>query len=73
MIMLSMLLAWTTLDSDYILGLQGRYFIPYLGLILLIVFGQSPKEKTRCNNTSLLSVCLLQMAAIGCIFLSVLG
>ena len=71
--MLSMLLAWTTLDSDYILGLQGRYFIPYLGLILLIVFGQSPKEKTRYNNTSLLSVCLLQMAAIGCIFLSVLG
>lgn len=37
LIMTGMLFAWTTIDSKYIYGLQGRYFYPYVPLILLIM------------------------------------
>lgn len=37
LVMLSMFLGWTSIGSDVILGVQGRYFIPLLPLLLPIV------------------------------------
>lgn len=36
-LMFSMLLAWTPLSSKVICGVQGRYFLPFLPLVLLIL------------------------------------
>ena len=35
LVMTSMLLGWTTINFDYIVGVQGRYFIPIALLVLL--------------------------------------
>lgn len=35
-LMVSMLLAMTPADTFYVLGLQGRYFLPYLPVLLLV-------------------------------------
>lgn len=38
LVLTSMLLGWTPRSLDYITGVQGRYFIPLLPLLLLILF-----------------------------------
>ncbi|WP_026594234.1 DUF2142 domain-containing protein [Bacillus sp. UNC437CL72CviS29] len=37
LVMLSLYMTWTTVGSPYILGIQGRYFIPIIPFILLLV------------------------------------
>ncbi len=41
LVMVVMLLFWTPLGSDIVQGVQGRYFLPILPLILLAVRGRS--------------------------------
>ncbi|MFT4007092.1 MAG: DUF2142 domain-containing protein [Lacrimispora sp.] len=38
LVLTSMLLGWTPRNLDYITGVQGRYFIPLLPLVLLTLF-----------------------------------
>ena len=38
LVLASMLLGWTPRELTYITGVQGRYFIPLLPLVLLVVF-----------------------------------
>jgi uncharacterized membrane protein len=38
LVLASMLLGWTPKEMTYITGVQGRYFIPLLPLVLLTVF-----------------------------------
>lgn len=35
--MLSMLIAWTPMSSPYVMGVQGRYFLPFLPALLMIL------------------------------------
>ena len=37
LVMLSMLLAWTQNTYNYIIGVQGRYFLPAIGVLILIL------------------------------------
>lgn len=68
LIFTSLYVQWTTCSSDWILGIQGRYFIPILPLLALLV-GSSLKVKTSYNNENI-EKCIgiigtvLQIAAI---------
>lgn len=41
LVLASMLLGWTPKGYTYITGIQGRYFLPYLPLLLLLVFDRN--------------------------------
>ncbi|RHS91112.1 DUF2142 domain-containing protein [Clostridium sp. AM42-4] len=51
--MLSMLIAWTPLSSRVILGVQGRYFLPFLP-VLLLAFKNHTVVLTKDKNRSIL-------------------
>lgn len=51
--MLSMLIAWTPLSSQVILGVQGRYFLPFLP-ILLMACKNDAVVLTKNRNRSIL-------------------
>ena len=51
LIFTSLYVQWTTLGSDSILGIQGRYFIPILPLIALLI-GSNLKVKTDYNEVT---------------------
>ena len=77
-LMVSMLLAYTPADTFYILGVQGRYFLPFLP-VLLLAFRISQLHRLRAIGRSsigldalLLSVMMLMDALVllGC-FLTV--
>lgn len=53
--MLSMLLAWTPLSSQVISGVQGRYFLPFLP-VLLMSFKNDTLVLTRDGNRKVLYV-----------------
>ena len=48
LVMTSMLLGWTTIDYDYIVGVQGRYFIPIALLVVLAL-----RNNTICSTVNL--------------------
>ena len=48
----AMLLSWTSEGSDMIIGLQGRYYLPVLPLILLACTKPSPYGKTAGRQDS---------------------
>lgn len=52
-VMLSMLLAWTPLGSNVISGVQGRYFLPFLP-VLLMSFKNNTLVLTRDGNRKVL-------------------
>ncbi|MCW1940777.1 DUF2142 domain-containing protein [Bacillus anthracis] len=37
LVMLSIYMTWTTVGFPYVVGIQGRYFIPIIPLILLLI------------------------------------
>ena len=51
--MASMLIAWTPLSSQVISGVQGRYFLPFLP-VLLIAFKNDAIVLTKNGNRSIL-------------------
>ena len=51
LIFTSLYVQWTTIGSDSILGIQGRYFIPILPLIALII-GSQLKVQTNYNEVN---------------------
>lgn len=51
MIFLSMLLAWTETGSEFIEGLQGRYFLPYLILPFFCLQNEKIIQRERDDRT----------------------
>ena len=52
LIFTSLFVQWTTCGSDSIAGIQGRYFIPILPLLMLLV-GSQIKLKTEYDNKNI--------------------
>lgn len=52
LIFTSLYVQWTTCGSDSILGIQGRYFIPILPLIMLLI-GSQIKVKTSYDENNI--------------------
>ena len=68
LIFTSLYVQWTTIGSDSILGIQGRYFIPILPLIALLVGSQLKvktdySEENTCKTIATIGV-VLQIWAI---------
>lgn len=58
-LMLSMLLGWTPVSSRIINGVQGRYFLPFLPVLLMTVKNDSVVLTKDCSRTVLyLMVCM---------------
>lgn len=52
--MFSMLVAWTAITSDVITGVQGRYFLPLLPLVAMVLF-RDGKLQMKYGHEKLLS------------------
>lgn len=70
LILLSMLLAWTTIGTDAIQGVQGRYFIPIIGLGFLACRNNMVMERKR-GDILVLAAGVLDMLAVGFELLSI--
>lgn len=64
----SMLLYWTPLSWNVIEGVQGRYFLPVLPLVLLIFRNSNIILKKNINNIIVSSTWLLQIMTIASVF-----
>ena len=60
-------LTWTSVGSYYILGMQGRYLIPVLPLLILPLSGIL-QRKTADNRVMLYGICCVNVCAILYIF-----
>ena len=58
-VLLSMLIAWTPVSSPVILGVQGRYFLPFLPLLLMLCKNDSVVLTKDRNRSILYVVCCL--------------
>lgn len=68
LIFTSLYVQWTTIGSDSILGIQGRYFIPILPLIALLIGSQLKiksdyNEENTCKTVAIIGV-VLQIWAV---------
>lgn len=72
-ILFSMLLAWTPVSSKIINGVQGRYFLPFLPVLLMTVKNRTIVLNTDFNRGILYAMCcangyvLLRLFSIVCI------
>lgn len=70
--MVSMLIAWTPLSAGFIKGVQGRYFLPFLPLLLLAVKNDRVVLTKDTNRSILYFMCccngyaLLRLFSIVC-------
>ena len=62
--MLSMLIAWTPLSSRVILGVQGRYFLPFLPVLLLALKNHTVVLTKDKNRSILYLMCCLNGYAL---------
>lgn len=62
--MLSMLIAWTPLSSRVILGVQGRYFLPFLPVLLLALKNPTVVLTKDKNRSILYLMCCLNGYAL---------
>lgn len=69
LVCLSMLVSHTLFGDSYITGVQGRYFVPILVWILLVLIGENNIKK-ECNHVYFL-YCLNQMIVIFCVLMAV--
>lgn len=67
MICASMLLAWTPVTSNGILGIQGRYILPVLPLILLC-FADRKRYTLRNRDVVLLGSCVVNFLVVVRVF-----
>ena len=73
LIMLSMLLAWTQNNCNYIAGLQGRYFLPVVGLLLLTLRNDKLVILKKNESYMVQIAAFLNVFVIGFALLSVLS
>ena len=71
LIMLSMLVSFTPFGNESILGVQGRYFLPFLGLVLLLVRNQQLLYQKKREQIFVFAGCVLEMFAISQILLGI--
>lgn len=64
LILASMLLGWTPRNLTYITGVQGRYFIPLIPLVLLAVFGGSLVIKKDLRRSAWFLECFVSIYAL---------
>lgn len=64
LIMLTMCLSWTSDTSDVIMGVQGRYFIPILPLVILILNSNTLVLRRDFDRELMLIGCLVNLAAL---------
>lgn len=69
----SMLTAWTRESSLVIEGLQGRYFLPYLPMVLLICRNKCIIIKQEVTNWIVYGTVCLQMITMMSVFIFVIG
>ena len=63
-VMLSMLIAWTPLSSRVINGVQGRYFLPFLPVLLLALKNDWVVLTKERNRSILYLMCCLNGYAL---------
>lgn len=64
LVLASMLLGWTPRNSTYITGVQGRYFIPLLPLVLLILFDKNLVTKLDLRKSAWYLECFVSIYAL---------
>lgn len=70
--MLAMLVSWTTVDSVFIEGVQGRYFLPVLPLLLLAFGGLRLPFEDVVRKSVLMMEILIDVYMIGLVFLTII-
>lgn len=71
LIFTSLYVQWTPIGSDTIEGVQGRYFLPILPLILFLISNLKIEYKGKCNLDKILylSSIILNIYCLGTIFI----
>lgn len=64
LVCLALLLDWTSIDAAVISGIQGRYFIPLIPLVLLALQNRVILLKKDIDDWILGGVCVLQLMAV---------
>lgn len=64
LVLASMLLGWTPKEMTYITGVQGRYFIPLLPLVLLTIFDRRLVLHMDGRKTSWYLICFVNIYAL---------
>lgn len=67
-----MLLGWTPISSNTVEGVQGRYFLPILPLVLLFFRNNRIVLKNSITNITIFSMWILQILTIEYAFLSII-
>ena len=73
LVALSMLVSWTPFGDKAILGIQGRYFIPFFGIAVLLLRNSSITFKGKSSTALIFAACLLNMCVFSQILLVVLA
>lgn len=64
LVLASMLLGWTPKELTYITGVQGRYFIPLLPLVLLTIFDKNLSIKADLRRSAWYLECFVSIYAL---------
>ena len=68
---LSMLLAWTEIGSQTIEGVQGRYFLPFIVLIFMMLRCKKAALKNKRDDVLIVSAVVLDVVSVGLVLLSI--
>jgi uncharacterized membrane protein len=69
----SMLFTWTPMSQPYISGVQGRYLLPILPLVLLLFRNNIITLKRNINNLLIFVICLTQVLTIWNVFITMIS
>lgn len=64
LVLTSMLLGWTPKGFTYIAGIQGRYFLPILPLVLLMLYGDNLTVKRDYSRGTYYLECFVSIYAL---------
>lgn len=70
LILMAMLVSWTPESSSVITGVQGRYFLPFIGLLLLTLRNRNLRWIKTKENYLIFSGCVINLFVVSQVFLS---
>ena len=73
LVALSMLVSWTPFGDTAILGIQGRYFLPFLGIAVLLLRNSSITYKGKSGILLVFAAAMLNVCVFSQILLVVLS